>query len=310
MTVVTVVCWSVAGAAVLVLAASYVCALMITSYTAMNEFKITPRDLGVGYEEFTVHGARGAEIACWFMRAAQSKGVVIASHGVADCRRGILPALVPLVHAGFSLVVYDMRHHGESTGRECTIGFWETEDLLRLTDHVKNVYARAEPICYWGFSLGGVVSLLAAARNHEIVGVVAQSPFVSMREVVAYYSWRFYFVPAWPVVRLALWWVRLRTGARYEDVDLRVAARRLKHTPVLLLGSPDDPQVPLSWLEQIRELIGPQSQLLTGPYGHYDGTVLAAEAQDSQADLDHAISFFTGIMEQYHHARPAAKVSC
>ena len=43
MTVVTVVCWSVAGAAVLVLAASYVCALMITSYTAVTEFKTTYR---------------------------------------------------------------------------------------------------------------------------------------------------------------------------------------------------------------------------------------------------------------------------
>ena len=309
MSAVTITWCVVGGVVVLALVGAFVCATVIAGYRTLTSFDITPKNVGLEFEPFTMHGARGAEIAGWYLPAEHSRAVVIASHGVADSKNGILPALVPLVRAGYSLVLYDMRHHCASSGRECTLGFWETEDLLRITDHARNTFARSQPLCYWGFSLGAVVSLLAAARNHEVVAVVAQSPFISMREVVAYYLWRFYFLPPWPLVPLALAWLRLRTGVRHEDVDLRIAARTLKHTPVLLLGSPDDPQVPLEWIERLHGFIGPSSQLMVGPYGHYDGTITSDGSACEQADMSRAIEFFNHVTEHRPHATAPTEIS-
>ena len=306
MTVVTAIWYAAACVGGFALATSCMCAAIIARYRTLNPVEITPKDMGIEFEQFSFHGARDAVITGWFLPVAHSRAIVIASHGVADSKNGLLPALVPFLRAGYSLVVYDMRHHNESTGRECTLGFWEMEDLLRLTDHVRNKYARSQPLCYWGFSLGAVISLLAAARNHEVIGVAAQSPFVTMREVVAYYLWRFYFLPPWPLVPLALLWLRLRTGARHEDVDLRIAARTLKHTPVLLLASPDDPQVPLEWIQRLQGIMGPTAQLMVGPYGHYDGTVTSAAALGDRPDMTRAIEFFNRLTETRGHVAASA----
>ena len=63
--------------------------------------------------------------------AAHSRAVIIASHGVADSKNGVMAALVPFVRAGYSLVLYDMRHHNESSGREWT---WDQVERVSVDD--------------------------------------------------------------------------------------------------------------------------------------------------------------------------------
>jgi len=177
---------------------------------------------------------------------------------------------VPYVEAGFSLVVYDLRHHKDSSGKYCSLGFWECRDLVLMTDYVKDALAENLPICYWGFSLGATVSLLAAARTKNVTAVISQSPFASIRQVVTHYMVQFYRMPPWPVVPIGIALMEWITGSRARDVDIGCVTNQLKNMPILLIGSPEDTQVPLHWLETIQHILGESTDLLVGPYGHPD----------------------------------------
>ncbi len=290
-----------AGALVVLL--SLVCSYLITSYKTYNALDITPADFDLAYEAFSVPAARGARISCWHIPAAQPRALVIVSHGIADSKQGVLPFVLPFVKAGYSLILYDVRHHGESTGAHCTLGYFETDDLVRVTAHARRVYGAGVPVCYWGFSLGGTVSLLAAARQPGVHAVVAQSPFPSLREVVCYYAWRFYHLPAFPVVTLGIKLMEWRTGARAAAVDVRAVAAQLRGRPLLLIGSQNDRQVPVRWLQEMQTNLGASAQLILGPYGHDDGFLAREELDDEHADITHALAFFeraaTNAVEQH-----------
>ncbi len=269
---------------------SYICCLLITRYRTFTVQSQTPKEFGIEYDDFTVKGADNTKISCWFIPAQDCKAVMIVSHGVADGKSGLLHCVLPFIKSGFSVVMYDLRHHGESTGDFCTLGYYETKDLLLITDYVKEKLANGKPLCYWGFSLGATVSMLAAAKRKDIVGVVARSPFENIRNVVKHYAWKFYHMPYLPVVPIALKFFEWKTGAKINEVDVYKAAGNLKNTPVLLIGSENDRQVPLKWLENMRDKIGGSTELLVGPYGHVE----IFEAMDSDGvDIERAISFLS-----------------
>lgn len=223
-------------------------------------------------ERFCVEGVHGAQLACWYMATQESscKGVVIASHGIADSKNGIAPYITHFLVRGYDCVVYDLRHHNESSGAYCTLGGHETDDLVAITRYVRQHYAAARPVYYWGFSLGATISLCAAAICGDIAGVAAQAPFVSIRQVLRHYMWKFYRLPPWPTVNVACFFLRQRTGIRCDAIDVRRCALALARTPVFVYGSCDDRQVPARWLRTIAETIGHVAQVEEGPYGHMD----------------------------------------
>jgi pimeloyl-ACP methyl ester carboxylesterase len=270
------------------------CAWMMRRYTTYMPLDLSPADCGLSFIPFRVRGAAGANLACWFIPAEQPRAVMIASHGVADGKNSVLMYLLPYLRAGFSLVVYDLRHHGESSGRDCTLGYFETRDLLEITRHVRAEYANGRPIVYWGFSLGATTSLLAAARDPQVAAIVAQSPFVNLRDVVRYYAGRFFWVPP-PLSALGVRIFEWYTGARAAEVDVPRVAAALTNRPILLIGSPNDRQVPRVWLDQLHTAV-PGAELLLGPFGHDDGMLAADTPMDDNAEIRRAIEFLTAAV--------------
>jgi len=66
---------------------------------------------------------------------------------------------------------------------------------------------------------------------------------------VKHYAWKFYHMPYLPVVPIALKFFEWKTGAKINEVDVYKAAGNLKNTPVLLIGSENDRQVPLKAMD-------------------------------------------------------------
>jgi len=280
----------------LIFVGSVACSYLITSYTTYSSFELTPADFGLAYERFVVEGARGARISCWYIPAVNARALVIVTHGIAASKSDVLPYVIQFNKAGYALILYDLRHHSESTGAHCTLGYWETEDLVQVTAQARAVYTPDKPVLYWGFSLGGTVALLAAARVAEVRGIVAQSPFPSLHEVVWYYAWKFYHVPPFPVVTLGIKLMEWRTGARAGEVDVGRAAAGLQGRRVLLIGSHNDRQVPLRWLEEMKEQLGEKAELVVGPYGHDDGFITSEGREGEHADIGHALVFFDRVL--------------
>ena len=272
----------------------YLCSCIILKHQNQEFCDENPGNYNLNYKCFSVEGANNAKLSCWFIPAENSRGILIASHGISDTKNSVFPQLIPFIKAGYSLVIYDLRHHNESTGEHCTLGYWETYDLVCVSEYVEKYLSKNLPICFWGFSLGATVSILAATKLKNITAVVAQSPFVSLKNVVYLYALKFYNFPPWPVVEIALLFVKKRTGSVIKEVDVRLYRKELHRKPILLIGSAKDRQVPFKWLETIQYCLGSSVDLFVGPYGHDDNLKEAKKRKD----IEFAIRFMDGAINK------------
>ncbi len=272
----------------------YICSIMILKHQNPKLSYDNPGNYNFDYKCFTVEGSNNAKLSCWFVPAENSRGILIASHGIADTKSSIFPQLIPFIKAGFSLVVYDLRHHNESTSKHCSLGYWETYDLICVSKYVKTHLAKNINICYWGFSLGATISILAVAKMKDITAVIAQSPFISLKDVVSHYALNFYHFPPWPIVDIALLFFQKKTGSIIKEIDLRLYRKELHRKPILLIGSAKDRQVPFKWLKTIQYCIGSSADLFVGPYGHDDNLKEAKKRKD----IEFAIRFMDNAINK------------
>jgi len=119
----------------------------------------------------TVH-VRGADLAYSKVGAGP---VVIVAHGLTSSRAsnaatGLLE-LSPVTAAGYTLIAYDARGHGESTGTSDPDDYlWSAlaEDLLAFTEAV----APGERVALVGNSMGTATSIFAALKEPDRIGAL------------------------------------------------------------------------------------------------------------------------------------------
>ena len=82
---------------------------------------------------------------------------------------------------GCTLCALDFAGSGRSQGEYVSLGAFEQHDCRALCEHLRAT-KRARTLLLWGRSMGAVTALLCGARNEPgVVGVVADSPFSSLR---------------------------------------------------------------------------------------------------------------------------------
>ncbi|OJJ15422.1 hypothetical protein BKI52_39085 [marine bacterium AO1-C] len=117
----------------------------------------TPADYGLAYEEVFFKTEDGIKIQGWFIPANSNK-VIISNHfspanryGFAGHLEGLdfaggfevnfLPRYKALHDAGYNVLAYDLRAHGESEGGEkglSGVGYWEWQEVLASIEYIKN----------------------------------------------------------------------------------------------------------------------------------------------------------------------------
>ena len=117
----------------------------------------TPADYDLEYEEISFKTEDGVLIKGWFIPANSDK-LIISNHfspanryGFAGHMEGLdfaggfevnfLPRYKALQEAGYNILAYDLRCHGESEGGEkgvTGVGYWEWQEVLASLDYVKN----------------------------------------------------------------------------------------------------------------------------------------------------------------------------
>lgn len=179
--------------AVVIVVLLAVLAIAIVGFAAYVGWKLThpprkplaahPGDYGLAYEDVRFPSATGdQQLAGWYIPAQgkiPAKATVIFSHGYAGNRlEEGLPALElarSLVDEGYDVLMYDFRNCGLSTGSITTVGYFEQHDVLGAVQWAKE--HGGGPIALLGFSMGATSSLLAAAQDPAVAGVIADSPF-------------------------------------------------------------------------------------------------------------------------------------
>lgn len=204
----------------------------------------TPADLGVRYEEVQFLTADRLTLRGWFMESPGARATVVLVHECgatrADRERGLLRLQRDYVRRGFSVFAFDLRAHGESGGKRDTLGCLERLDVQAAVAYVRRRSGRT-PILLHGFGYGAALSIDAVARGVDVAGIIADSPFATMR---AFLRASHRHVPA-PVYQGALWVARRLLKCDPTALNPIRAIEKV-HVPVLFVHSQVDDVIPAS----------------------------------------------------------------
>lgn len=251
-----------------------------------------PPDLGMAIEEvrFPARGDPRKNLAGWFFPLENNQGTVLACHGVGANRADIIEFIRILQQAGFQVLCFDFRGHGESDGHTITYGFHERQDVLGAWDYLMTRHD-VDPNRIFGFavSMGASSLLMALPELPGIKAVVADSAFSSLDRMVRH---QYRFVPGpLAVVPIALtrifgW---LDADLRVEQVDAVAAIRGLK-VPIFFIHGLDDVSVPPDCSRTLFDKYGGPKKLRLEP-GAGHGATAGLDTEQYRRELR---AFFLG----------------
>jgi dipeptidyl aminopeptidase/acylaminoacyl peptidase len=154
-----------------------------------------PQKHGMSYEDVTL-SARidGLKIAAWYIPAylnqpAEKSPAIVMVHGWNASRTNafnqhFLDLAENLHEAGFTLLMIDLRGHGQSEDSHFTFGRLERRDVLAAVDYLVQRGHQPGKIGLLGTSMGAASVIGAAAEDQDVGAVATDSLFAEIYPVV------------------------------------------------------------------------------------------------------------------------------
>jgi pimeloyl-ACP methyl ester carboxylesterase len=251
------------------------------------------REIHATKEDLVVTASDGTILQGWLvLPPTNSSGEkepldwVLVFHGIADNRMGVFGHATFLLRAGYGVVLMDSRAHGESGGAMTTLGWKEREDVRAIISALEN-RERVRCVFALGVSMGAAIALQAAAEDPRIVGVIAEAPFSSLREVG--YDYAGLHLSPWlgrtlfrPGLEAGLIAIQRESGFGVDSVspERSVSSRAF---PVLLISDGDDRTIPTRHDEAIYKAAkGPKRIWIVPDAAHASGLGTASEEYESK----------------------------
>lgn len=135
----------------------------------------TPADWGAAYRDVAITSADGTELAGWYL-PGEPGPVIVLLHGHGGNRLATTFHAECLTAAGYSLLMLDLRAHGDSGGRRFAYSQAAVDDVIAGAR-----FAARQPECdgrvgLMGISAGGTLALLAASQSNVVAAVAADGP--------------------------------------------------------------------------------------------------------------------------------------
>ena len=216
-----------------------------------REGTITPKAMGLAYEEVQLSTEDGLTLAAWWVPRTDARGTIALFHGNAGSIASRIPYAAMFHQLGYATLLVEYRGYGTNAGTPSEAGTYrDAEAAWRYLTATRKL--PPEKIVVMGESLGGGVATWLAAK-HKPGALILASAFTSVPDVGADVYW---FLPVRLIGR-----VRYDSLSRMTEIDC----------PVLVAHSPDDEIIPVSH-GQALFLAAPDPKLfvkLAG--GHNDG---------------------------------------
>jgi len=224
----------------------YVC-LLVFAYLFSDRMIFLPSDSS--YEEgpgiLSIKTADGAVISAVYVCEPNSEFTILYSHGNAEDIGDLREFFEIFRNEGYSVLGYDYRGYGKSTGRAGERNSYE--DVESVYEYlVRDLNTPAEKIIALGRSVGGGVAMHLACEK-EVAGLILESPFITAFRVITR-------VPLVPF-------------DKFRNID------KIKNVrcPVLIVHGKDDRIVPLWHGEKLfKEANEPKLKFWVDGAGHND----------------------------------------
>jgi fermentation-respiration switch protein FrsA (DUF1100 family) len=232
----TVISLTVAALLVLV----YFIYLQVNAFVTANRTPVigTPVEAGLTYKDVTLTTPDGLKLAGWYIPGQQAEAIILV-HGIDGNRSALIPHAAILAEAGYPLLLFDLRGHGQSEGSELTYGYREMLDMQAALDYLLAL-PKIKQVGALGTSLGGSVVVRAAAADPRVQAIVVESSFSSLAAAIDDAFEDRSIFPKWPFAPLLIALAEQRAGFKVSQVDSARDLATLSPRPVLIIHGRDD----------------------------------------------------------------------
>lgn len=143
---------------------------------------VTPRQLGIPFEEIEVRTADGETLQAWWLPNPRPLAEVVYWHGNGGNLSVWLEILAGIRGHGFSVLALDYRGYGQSTGTPSERGLYRDADAL-IRRFRAGLHRPDAVVVYWGRSLGTAVAAYATTVD-EPDGLILEAGFPDARSVL------------------------------------------------------------------------------------------------------------------------------
>jgi len=219
-----------------------------------KDLTTSPDEFDIPFSDVTFNPSDGEDVTLkgWWMEQELSRGTVIWVHGLDSTRDSNMELINDIYQSGYSVLAFDLRGHGESDKVPMGAGVYEHRDMLGAIALAKT-RAPADPIILFGVSFGGALVIIAGDEDPMIKGVLSDSAFASIPELIEEEVAARTSMPAWgagllkPGIIFAAKWFK---GA---DISRVSPAREVSKIgfPIALIHCKDSERVPFSHAQRI-----------------------------------------------------------
>ncbi|HYM50955.1 MAG TPA: alpha/beta fold hydrolase, partial [Candidatus Limnocylindrales bacterium] len=160
-----------------------------------------PSANGWAYRNVSFKDSAGLTLRGWWIPGLRHETVIMV-HGWTSSRREPMGRADYLHQAGYNLLLFDLRGHGQSDGNYTTIGWQEPDDVRAAV-----TFARSQdpgPIALLGYSMGASTVVEEAAHDPRVSAVVEDSGFDTLANAFGVYFHNMTLLPAFPFDRLVM----------------------------------------------------------------------------------------------------------
>jgi len=205
--------------------------------------------IAAAHDDVTFNSRDGIVLKGWWFEVPGADRAAVLVHGRgrnrvnSDFMEAAIAKLL-LVH-GYSVLLFDLRGHGESGGTRYTLGIEEPRDILAAIDLAA---ARADierrRVAIIGESLGGGSLLMTVKADPSIGPVVTDSAFADANTVVSESATKYTNLPSWFTPGIVLM-SRLFLGLDISQVTPSKVVASHPERAFLFIQCTDDTTVPL-----------------------------------------------------------------
>jgi dipeptidyl aminopeptidase/acylaminoacyl peptidase len=174
----------------------------------------------------------------WLAPAEKRDRAIVLLHGYGGNRKQMLPRARFFREQGYTVLLYDARACGESTGEAITFGYRERHDLIAAVKYLQDAGHRQ--IACLGVSQGGATILFAADELPGVKCVICESVYDEMRHAVDGRMRHYTGVPGSVGACLMVPFAENRLGISIDDVKPIEHIAKLRCPVFIISGVNDD----------------------------------------------------------------------
>lgn len=219
----------------------------------------TPDDVGLSYQDIELKistpSGKIETVHCWWIPSETNPNqkVIIDLHGNRNTIEGNIGYAEQFHEMGLSVLLVEYRGYGRSTNRfpsEKTV-YQDVEAAWNYLVNERQI--NPHNIYVFGHSLGGAIAINLALKHTEIAGLIIESSFTNIREMIDYKK-KYWMFP-----------INLILTQKFDSLA-KISALKM---PILLTHGTEDELIPKTMSEDLfNAAIEPKQLLIVAGAGH------------------------------------------